>query len=183
MVERTPDRQRTLDSLYEAYRSGSYNPTADRHRNEIYQLGFRTAARAGLSRVQTVDREGLWPGDQAQSVAKQHNPELLKAYRVYGQRMLTGSPQIRSRNSLESGLQFSTAMACYTAITKRTSTIVHGWRASTTRAVKRTGRGTWRDNRLCLRATLVDTQFYGRNASCKPSADAWRSPWVPLRTW
>ncbi|RYY92555.1 MAG: hypothetical protein EOO11_21130 [Chitinophagaceae bacterium] len=43
------------DSLYGAYRAGSYQLG----RNEIFQVAYRVAAAAGLSRVHTVDAENL----------------------------------------------------------------------------------------------------------------------------
>jgi hypothetical protein len=50
-VERRPSRQAEIDSLYSAFRAGQF----DLPSNEIYQLGFRLAARLGLDRVYAVD--------------------------------------------------------------------------------------------------------------------------------
>lgn len=76
-LECTPDAQSTLDSLYSAYRTGHFNPTAEGVRNEIHQLGLRAADRSGLKQVRCVDADGMWLGSQAQQVAKKHNPSLL----------------------------------------------------------------------------------------------------------
>lgn len=43
-----------IDSLYEAYRKGSYSLG----RNEIFQVGFRVAGLAGISKIYSVD---TWP--------------------------------------------------------------------------------------------------------------------------
>lgn len=52
-VERQPAQQSTLDSLYASYRAHEF----DLPSNEIYQLGFRLAARLGLDRLHAVDAE------------------------------------------------------------------------------------------------------------------------------
>lgn len=52
-VERLPSRQGTLDSLYSSYRADEF----DLPSNEIYQLGFRLAARLGHERLHAVDAE------------------------------------------------------------------------------------------------------------------------------
>lgn len=52
-VEAGRSRQQLLDSLYQAYRAGDYELGV----NEIYQLGFRLAARLGHPRVYAVDAE------------------------------------------------------------------------------------------------------------------------------
>lgn len=77
LLECTPDRQGRMDSLYAAYRAGDYDPTAAGDRNEIYQLGFRAAGRAGLERVRCVDAGGVWLGSRARQVAEEHNPDVL----------------------------------------------------------------------------------------------------------
>lgn len=50
-VEAEPQYQARLDSLYRAYLNGSFQLGTD----EIHQLGFRLARRAGLTRVWAVD--------------------------------------------------------------------------------------------------------------------------------
>jgi hypothetical protein len=50
-VERRPERQAELDSLYRAYLAGAYELGA----NEIYQVGFRLARRLGHTQVWAVD--------------------------------------------------------------------------------------------------------------------------------
>jgi hypothetical protein len=50
-VERQPNRQQTLDSLFALYPGGA----TDTLRNEIYQIGFRLAKRLGLPGVSAVD--------------------------------------------------------------------------------------------------------------------------------
>lgn len=99
-VECTPDRQSFVDSLYSAYRAGEYDPTAAGDPDEIRQLGFRAADRSGLSRLGCADAEGLWLGDQAHAVTREHNPELYEAYREYGARVTRIGPQIRANHTL-----------------------------------------------------------------------------------
>lgn len=52
-VERLPSGQSTLDSLYRSYREGSFKLSS----SEIFQLGFRVAARLGHERVFGVDAQ------------------------------------------------------------------------------------------------------------------------------
>jgi hypothetical protein len=88
MVECTPDAQPGIDSLYRAYRAGDHDPTARGVRNEIQQLGFRAADRAGLDGLRCVDAEGLWLGPRAREVAKEHNPRALEGLRRLGEERL-----------------------------------------------------------------------------------------------
>lgn len=53
-LEWPASRQATLDSLYEAYRTGGAEPSAD----ERQQLGFRVAHQLGHERVYAVDAQG-----------------------------------------------------------------------------------------------------------------------------
>ena len=67
MVEWLPYfRQRSTDSTYALYREGAF----DLPRNEVYQLGYRLADRAGLDRVWAVDHSGYWLGDSLRTVAR-----------------------------------------------------------------------------------------------------------------
>jgi hypothetical protein len=52
-VEWPRERQAALDSLYREYRAGRLAPRP----SEVFQLGFRLAARLGLARVDAVDVE------------------------------------------------------------------------------------------------------------------------------
>lgn len=96
-VECMPSAQGTVDSLYQAYRAGSYDPTAAGDRNEIYQLGFRAAARADLEQTGCVDARGLWLGAQAQQVAKTHNPAVLDSLRRHGEAMMNNAAFLQDR--------------------------------------------------------------------------------------
>lgn len=81
-VECTLEEQGRVDSLYDAYRRGRYDPTAEGDRGEIRQLGFRAAERADLRRVRCVDARGVLPIPQARRVAAEHNPEVLSALKA-----------------------------------------------------------------------------------------------------
>lgn len=104
-AECMPDDQPKIDSLYQAYQSGDYDPTAAGDRNEIQQLGFRAADRSGLSRVECVDARGLWLADQAHAVAREHTPKLLKELRQYGQKMSSIGPRIRKQSTIREWLR------------------------------------------------------------------------------
>lgn len=51
-IERTPNRQAEIDSLYNLYKTSNWG---ERQRNEIYQLGFRTANYLQHSRLYCID--------------------------------------------------------------------------------------------------------------------------------
>ena len=91
-LECTLDDQARMDSLYAAYRAGDFRPTEAGERNEIFQLGFRAADRAGLDGVGCVDAEGVWLGSRARQVAREHNPEVLEGLeRLSGSRLDDGA--------------------------------------------------------------------------------------------
>lgn len=99
-AECVPDDQPGIDSLYQAYRAGSYAPTPEEDRNEIRQLGFRAADRSGLAGVECVDARGLWLADRAHAVAREHSPDLLKELRQYGKKMSSVGPRIREQSTI-----------------------------------------------------------------------------------
>jgi len=65
-VEAVPGEQRRLDSLFKLYNSGNYQLGA----NEIYQIGFRLAKRAGLQGVVGADAESRSYMTEAEAMAK-----------------------------------------------------------------------------------------------------------------
>lgn len=71
-VEFARTRQATLDSLYREYRAGRYTLPV----NEVFQLGFRLAAAAGLDRVDAVDTER---SAMRIEEAQRHEAELVAA--------------------------------------------------------------------------------------------------------
>jgi hypothetical protein len=77
-VERTPDYAGRLDSLYRAYRDGSF----DLSRNEIYQIGFRLADRFDHDGVHPVDHEGDFNAQPLMQYAQQNDQALLRWYQT-----------------------------------------------------------------------------------------------------
>lgn len=77
-VERVVGDQGALDAHYRAYRAHM----ADLDASEEQQIGFRTAARLGLDRVQAVDWMDLIPGQRAfgevMAWAQTHQPPLYE---------------------------------------------------------------------------------------------------------
>lgn len=87
-VECSPDDQAAFDSAYWAWRDGAWelsSPPGRAGRGEIHQLGFRTAAAAGLGGVECVDAEVVMPRSRARRVAAEHDRELLERHRRYGE--------------------------------------------------------------------------------------------------
>lgn len=77
-VERKPEFQAQLDERYRAYLAGEYELPD----NELYQIGFRLAKRAGLDGVVAVDAEGRWLEprvDPAAYAAEHGQTDLLRS--------------------------------------------------------------------------------------------------------
>lgn len=76
-VEVDPAHQAALDTRYQDYLEGRY----ELGRNEVFQLGFRLAAAAGLERVIAIDADINSPGDKEDynwyAYAKEHDPDRL----------------------------------------------------------------------------------------------------------
>ncbi len=93
-VEVMTEKQPYIDSLYAEYLAGRYQPAV----NEVYQIGFRLARRAGLKRVYCIDtwgdyeryitRDTFWvhyenwvnahPFDHFQKPVQQYNDTAVK---------------------------------------------------------------------------------------------------------
>lgn len=72
-VENVPDMAPRLDSLYEAYRSGSH----ELRRSETEQVGFRMAAMLDHPRVYPIDHRGEFPYGAVMEYAQVHHPDLV----------------------------------------------------------------------------------------------------------
>jgi len=82
-VEVMPERQAWLDSMYAAYRDGTYRLGS----NEIYQLGFRLASAVGHRRLYAVDakRRFYEPWIDPDSFAVAHGQQRLLDPDITGQ--------------------------------------------------------------------------------------------------
>lgn len=68
LVEELPERQATLDSLYQLYQQGRLDlNTLPGGRSEVYQLGFVLGKRLGVARIQCVNA----PGGTSQSILRE----------------------------------------------------------------------------------------------------------------
>lgn len=75
LLEYNPDNEAAVNQRYRDYRAGSYAL----ERNEIYQLGFRVAAKAGLARVYSFDdRSTNWDSSLWDYLPK-HEPQMMQA--------------------------------------------------------------------------------------------------------
>jgi len=72
-VEVRAERQSWLDSLYVEYRAGRHELGP----NEVFQLGFRLAARLGSERVYAVDHRGDFPFGAVMAHAEAHDPAFV----------------------------------------------------------------------------------------------------------
>lgn len=90
-VEVKPEGQVQIDSLYRAYRAGEFELPA----NEIFQLGFRLAARLGHERVHAVDARGRSYSPEmtreeyqarAQSIMSRSDPAAVAAEQEWNER-------------------------------------------------------------------------------------------------
>jgi hypothetical protein len=72
-VEQTPESAPQLDSLFQAYRSGTHELS----RNEVQQLGFRLAARLDHARIYPIDHHGEFPFGAVMEYAQEHDPSFV----------------------------------------------------------------------------------------------------------
>jgi hypothetical protein len=77
LLEYAPEDDATINQRYRDYLAGQFELPA----NEIYQLGFRAAQRAGLARVHAFDnREVEWRAEPMFDYAKAHDSPELAAF-------------------------------------------------------------------------------------------------------
>ncbi len=72
-VERKPHRQEEIDRKYRDYLAGDFCLSS----NEIYQLGFRLAARMEHERVYAIDASGRFDPSEVEAFAREHGQEYL----------------------------------------------------------------------------------------------------------
>ncbi len=99
-LECLPTSEDALNDRYERYRSGAWDPTEAQIGNEIHQLGFRVAAQSSRRRVECVDAEGLWLGDQARQVGARHQPEVVEDLARAGRTAVERGTTVVSEHSL-----------------------------------------------------------------------------------
>ena len=76
LLEYNPENEDEINQQYREYLAGSFELPA----NEIYQLGFRLAKKAGLERVHSFDHRDLhWAGRPMMEEAKATAPERMAA--------------------------------------------------------------------------------------------------------
>lgn len=77
LLEYDPDNDGTVNERYRAYLEGGFELPA----NEIYQLGFRIAKKAGLERVHSFDhRELHWNPQPMFDYAEQHDSAEMERF-------------------------------------------------------------------------------------------------------
>jgi hypothetical protein len=78
LLEYNPENEEGMNERYQQYLDGAHELGA----NEIYQLGFRIAKKAGLERVYSFDhRELQWQGQALFDYSETHNPPEAQAMR------------------------------------------------------------------------------------------------------
>ena len=105
-LECLPEQEARVNEQYRRYLSGELDPTAEGLRNEIHQLGFRTAARSGEQEVACVDAEGLWLGDQARQVGSRHQPRVVEALHRAGEASIQRSSEFVANHEMVEYLRF-----------------------------------------------------------------------------
>ena len=86
-VENEPSRQAHWDSLYAQYRQGTLDTTA--LQNEIFQVGLRTARKAGLSRVICVDHQQPLPYDKVEAFEQKTNKDSVALRKIAAYKLLS----------------------------------------------------------------------------------------------
>ena len=82
LLEYNPESEETMNERYRDYLAGSYELPA----NEVYQLGFRIAKKAGLERVHSFDHRQIeWQAEAMFEYAKENNsPEMESLNQLLG---------------------------------------------------------------------------------------------------
>ncbi|GAB4029641.1 DUF5694 domain-containing protein [Spirosoma jeollabukense] len=86
-IENEPDQQAHWDSLYSTYRQGKLDTTA--LRNEIFQVGFRIARKAGLPRVVCVDHQQPLPYDKLATFEQRTSKDSVALRKMAGYKLLS----------------------------------------------------------------------------------------------
>lgn len=76
LLEYNPDNEAKMNERYRNYLNGSYTL----ERNEIYQIGFRVAKRAGLKSVSSFDERNTPNDGDLWNYMPQHEPERMKQF-------------------------------------------------------------------------------------------------------
>lgn len=86
-IENEPDQQAHWDSLYNQYKQGTLDTTA--LRNEIFQIGLRTARKAGLARVICVDHQQKLPYDKLQAFEEHTSKDSVALRKMAAYKLLS----------------------------------------------------------------------------------------------
>ena len=86
-IENEPDRQAHWDSVYTHYREGTLDTT--KLRNEIFQIGLRTARKAGLPRVVCVDHQQPLPYNKLEAFDKRTSKDSVALRRMATYKLLS----------------------------------------------------------------------------------------------
>ena len=76
LLEYNPDNEAKMNERYRNYLAGRYTL----ERNEIYQIGFRVAKRAGLTSVSSFDERNTPNDGDLWNYMPQHEPERMKQF-------------------------------------------------------------------------------------------------------
>lgn len=97
LLEYNPDNEALMNERYQAYLAGEFELQA----NEIYQLGFRIAKKAGLDRVHSFDhREVHWAGQPMFEYAEANDPQAHQAINALYQEITAEEEQARKTMNL-----------------------------------------------------------------------------------
>lgn len=97
LLEYNPENEAQMNERYQAYLAGEFELQA----NEIYQLGFRIAKKAGLQRVYSFDhREVHWNAQPMFDYAEANDPAAMQAINALYQEITEEEAQVRKTMSL-----------------------------------------------------------------------------------
>lgn len=97
LLEYNPDNEAEMNERYQAYLAGDFELQA----NEIYQLGFRVAKKAGLDRVHSFDhREVHWNAQPMFDYAEANEPAATEAINALYQEITQQEEQARKSMNL-----------------------------------------------------------------------------------
>ncbi|UFH53313.1 DUF5694 domain-containing protein [Spirosoma sp. KNUC1025] len=86
-IENEPDQQAHWDSVYNQYQKGTLDTT--KQRNEIFQIGLRTARKAGLPRAICVDHIQQLPYDKIQAFDQRTSKDSVAQRKMAAYKLLS----------------------------------------------------------------------------------------------
>ena len=107
-VERRPEYQNQLDSLYNLFKEENkkLSDLSKRPENEIYQIGFKLAKQRDINKIHCIDAPGVWLGQYADFLADTFELDFYKEYEKEGMAIMKSMNKRFNENTVLDNLIF-----------------------------------------------------------------------------